>query len=190
MPRSCRLHAPCLARCADTETSQPQRVFRVNPVHERLAPVAVGDLVDQAHPVADDCLGGVVPGIVEVRHDQGLGKFRQHGAGGHGRTQALLELTDHRLVALLEVVRDERRKLFRFPPAEVAEVVKALRDPSLESRYLKRFKADWAEWVCDKEFPYNLDGEPMKARKIRFEVVPKSLRLIVPENCPLLSANN
>ena len=92
--------------------------------------------------------------------------------------------------ALIDDGQFDTVALFRFPPAEVAEVVKTLRDPSLESRYLKRFKADWAEWVCDKEFPYNLDGEPMKARKIRFEVVPKSLRLIVPENCPLLSANN
>lgn len=92
--------------------------------------------------------------------------------------------------ALIDDGQFDTVALFRFPPSEVAEVVKALRDPSQESRYLKRFKADWAEWVCDMEFPYNLDGEPMRARKIRFEVVPKSLRLIVPGNCPLLTANN
>jgi len=34
--------------------------------------------------------------------------------------------------------------------------------------------------------PINLDGEPIKANKIRFEVLPGAIKLVLPENCSMI----
>ena len=47
-----------------------ERVVRVHPFHERQLAVLVRDLVDQPDPVADDALGGIVPGVVDAPADQ------------------------------------------------------------------------------------------------------------------------
>ena len=36
--------------------------------------------------------------------------------------------------------------------------------------------------------PVNLDGEPVQFSSVRYEAVPRAIRLIVPPDCPLLSA--
>lgn len=62
-----------------------------------------------------------------------------------------------------------------------------IKNPSSQGRYVKYFKTPWIEGESEKIIPVNLDGEPYKNKKIRFEVVPNAIDLILPEHCPLLT---
>jgi diacylglycerol kinase family enzyme len=42
--------------------------------------------------------------------------------------------------------------------------------------------------VSDVEMPINLDGEPIRAKKIRFEVLPGAIKLVLPDNCSMLKS--
>jgi diacylglycerol kinase family enzyme len=75
-----------------------------------------------------------------------------------------------------------------FPKEDLGQVVKELTDPEASYTYVKRFRVPWAEWESDVEMPINLDGEPIKARKIRFEVMPGAIQLVLPDNCPLITS--
>ena len=54
--------------------------------------------------------------------------------------------------------------------------------------YVKRFRVPWVEWESEIEMPINLDGEPISSKKIRFEIVPAAIKLVLPENCPMTSS--
>lgn len=45
----------------------------------------------------------------------------------------------------------------------------------------------WLEIVTPDEMTFNLDGEPLKAKHVRIEVVPAALRCRLPPQCPLLA---
>ena len=75
-----------------------------------------------------------------------------------------------------------------FPKEGLGQVLKELTTPDINGVYVKRFKVPWAEWESEIEMPINLDGEPIKTRKIRFEVLPGAIQLVLPEKCPLTSA--
>jgi len=77
--------------------------------------------------------------------------------------------------------------LHAFPVEAIGQVIKELLDARLNGKYVKRSRAPWAEWESEEDTPINLDGEPITARHLRFEVAPRALRLVLPENCPLLS---
>lgn len=62
-----------------------------------------------------------------------------------------------------------------------------IKNPSSQGRYVKYFKTPWIEGESEKIIPVNLDGEPYKNKKIRFEIVPNAIDLILPEHCPLLT---
>lgn len=47
----------------------------------------------------------------------------------------------------------------------------------------------WIEVEADAGLNINLDGEPMAATRFRFEAVPEALRLHLPDDSPLLTAN-
>jgi diacylglycerol kinase family enzyme len=51
--------------------------------------------------------------------------------------------------------------------------------------FVKRFRVPWAEWEACVEMPINLDGEPVRARKMRFQVLPGALRVVLPDDCPM-----
>lgn len=78
--------------------------------------------------------------------------------------------------------------LTSFPQKAIGQVIKELTDPKANGQYVKRFRVPWAEWKSDIEIPINLDGEPIKARRIRFEVLPGAIKLVLPINCPMLKS--
>jgi lipid kinase YegS len=75
--------------------------------------------------------------------------------------------------------------LLRFPPEDLGQVIQELMESEASGDYVKRFRVPWAEWESDVAMPINLDGEPIKTNKIRFEVIPGAIHLVLPENCPL-----
>lgn len=82
---------------------------------------------------------------------------------------------------LLDIV-----SLRNFPPEAAPQVVRELMDPSIDGEYVQRLQVPWAEWNSTPAMPVNLDGEPIQATYIRFEVIPGAIRLVLPKHCPLL----
>ena len=54
-------------------------------------------------------------------------------------------------------------------------------------QFVMRLRAAWIEIEAREPLPVNLDGEPFRAPHIRFAVVPRCLRLVLPADCPCLS---
>ncbi len=73
-----------------------------------------------------------------------------------------------------------------FTLADIPQVIAEIKLPSAEGEFVKYFKTPWIESESDEYIPVNLDGEPYKNRKIRFEVLPHAIDLVLPENCPCL----
>lgn len=76
--------------------------------------------------------------------------------------------------------------LMHTPAEFLLQTVKEILNPQVSGTYVKRFRAPWAEWSCESGMPINLDGEPIQVQRIRFEVVPGSIQLVLPKNCPLI----
>ena len=75
--------------------------------------------------------------------------------------------------------------LCHFLPEALSQVIEELITSEVNGEFVKRFRAPWAEWKSDVEMPINLDGEPISSKKIRFEVMPGAIKLVLPENCPM-----
>lgn len=99
---------------------------------------------------------------------------RQAGGGQQLAPDALID------DGLLDIVG-----LLDFPTEAVGQVIKELTGDKPDGDYVKWFRVPWAEWESDVEMPINLGGEPIKAKKIRFEVLPGAIKLVLPENCPM-----
>ena len=104
---------------------------------------------------------------------------RQAGGGQQLAPTALIN------DGLLDIVA-----LYHFPPEALGQVIKELTETEANGDYVKRFRVPWAEWESDVEMPINLDGEPIKTNNIRFEVLPGAIKLVLPENCPLITSNS
>jgi len=101
---------------------------------------------------------------------------RQAGGGQQLAPQALID------DGMLDVVA-----LNHFPADALSQVIDELMTPEANGEYVKRFRVPWVEWESDIEMPINLDGEPISSKKIRFEVKPAAIKLVLPENCPMTS---
>ncbi|ADN74970.1 diacylglycerol kinase catalytic region [Ferrimonas balearica DSM 9799] len=82
---------------------------------------------------------------------------------------------------LLEVVA-----LLAFPASALDQVVREIRQPAADNQYVRWLQVPWAEYHSDTPVPINLDGEPIETEKVRFEVCPGALDLVLPPDCPLL----
>ncbi len=106
-----------------------------------------------------------------------VGNGRQAGGG--------LEVTPRACVddGLLDVlaVRD-------IPALALLTAARELQELSPDGEYINYWQTPWAEVHTEEAIPVNLDGEPMQFSSVRYEAVPRAIRLIVPPNCPLLSA--
>jgi lipid kinase YegS len=76
--------------------------------------------------------------------------------------------------------------IHHFPIEALSQVVKEIQDPSIPGTYVSRYTAPWAELESEAEIPMNLDGEPFSSKKIRFEVIPESIKLVLSENSPVI----
>jgi len=71
-----------------------------------------------------------------------------------------------------------------FPIADVAVVAKEIEEPTPDGRYVSCFQAPWIETAAKGPMPVNLDGEPISEKRIRFETVPRAIRMVLPDDCP------
>lgn len=76
-----------------------------------------------------------------------------------------------------------------FPLADVGQVIQEVLNPSVAGKYIKRFRTKWVESSPNKTRSVNLDGEPYEANNIRFDVLPKAIKLVLPKDCPCISGN-
>ena len=100
---------------------------------------------------------------------------RQAGGGQQLAPNALINDGLIDLIALLE-----------FPKERLAQVIREVQSPDVKGEYVKRYRVPWAEWESDIEIPTNLDGEPVMAKRIRFDVIPEAIKMVLPEKCQLL----
>jgi lipid kinase YegS len=105
-----------------------------------------------------------------------VGNGRQAGGG--------LQVTPRARVddGLLDVltVRD-------IPALALLTAARELQELSPDGEYISYWQTPWAEVHTEEVIPVNLDGEPVQFSSVRYEAVPRAIRLIVPPNCPLLS---
>ena len=75
-----------------------------------------------------------------------------------------------------------------IPPMALLTAARELQQLSPDGEYISYWQTPWAEVYPEESIPVNLDGEPVRFSSVRYEAVPKAIRLIVPPDCPLLSA--
>lgn len=76
-----------------------------------------------------------------------------------------------------------------FLPHELPQVIDEIQNPTETGQFVKHTQASWLEIDFPKTLPLNLDGEPYRSNKIRFDVKPQSIRLVLPSHCPCLSVH-
>jgi len=108
-----------------------------------------------------------------------VGNGRQTGGGVQVTPRA------HVADGLLDVlaVRD-------IPTLALLTAARELQELSPDGEYISYWQTPWVEVHTEEAIPVNLDGEPMQFSSVRYEAVPRAIRLIVPPNCPLLSAQS
>jgi lipid kinase YegS len=108
-----------------------------------------------------------------------VGNGRQTGGGIQVAPRARI---DDGLLDLL-VVR-------QIPAMALLTAARELQQLSPDGEYISYRQTPWAEVYPEESIPVNLDGEPVRFSSVRYEAVPRAIRLIVPPNCPLLSATS
>ena len=78
----------------------------------------------------------------------------------------------------------------QIPAMALLTAARELQELSPDGEYISYWQTSWAEVCPEESIPVNLDGEPVRFSSVRYEAVPKAIRLIVPPNCPLLSATS
>jgi lipid kinase YegS len=106
-----------------------------------------------------------------------IGNGRQTGGGVQVAPRARI---DDGLLDIL-AVRE-------IPALALLTAARELQELSPDGEYISYWQTPWAEVCTEEEIPVNLDGEPVRFSSVRYEAVPKAIQLIVPPNCPLLSA--
>ncbi len=106
-----------------------------------------------------------------------VGNGRQAGGGVQVAPRARI---DDGLLDIL-AVRD-------IPASGLLTAARELRELSPDGEYISYWQTPWAEVCTEEAIPINLDGEPVRFSSVRYEAIPRAIRLIVPPNCPLLSA--
>jgi lipid kinase YegS len=106
-----------------------------------------------------------------------VGNGRQTGGGVQVAPRARI---DDGLLDVL-VVR-------QIPAIALLTAARELPELSPDGEYISYWQTPWAELYPEEVIPVNLDGEPETFSSVRYEAVPRAIRLIAPPNCPLLSA--
>src|SRR6266516_89755 len=143
-------------------------------------------------PAADGVMGAIL--AMTVHHYRGrvtlpdreitgsgpvaiVGNGRQAGGG--------IQVTPRACVddGLLDVLA-----VREIPALALLTAARELQELSPDGEYISYWQTPWAEVHTKEAIPVNLGGEQLRFSKVRYEEVPKAIRLIVPPNCPLLSA--
>jgi lipid kinase YegS len=73
-----------------------------------------------------------------------------------------------------------------FPILKIDQVFSELSNPTESGEFIKHFRTPWLQAGAKEPIPVNLDGEPYSGDQVRFEAIPKALRLAVPPTCPCI----
>ncbi len=77
-----------------------------------------------------------------------------------------------------------------FELTDIPQVLLELANLGSEGTFVKYFKTPWVECETQEQMPTNLDGEPYSSRHIRFEIIPKAIKLVMPMTTPLLEGQD
>ncbi|WP_046224759.1 lipid kinase YegS [Vibrio sp. ECSMB14106] len=110
-----------------------------------------------------------------------VGAFCNGRLAGGGQSLAPEALIDDGLMDLTLVKS--------FVASELPQVLEELKSPDEDGKYIVHTQTSWLDIDFTQPLPINLDGEPYRSNNIRFEVVPSSIRLVLPDDCPCLSKN-
>jgi diacylglycerol kinase family enzyme len=75
-----------------------------------------------------------------------------------------------------------------IPATALLTAARELQQLSPDGEYISYWQTPWVDVYPEEAIPVNLDGEPVEFSSVRYEAVPKAIQLILPSNCPLLSA--
>ena len=75
----------------------------------------------------------------------------------------------------------------QVPPTALLTAARELQQLPADGEYISYWQTPWLEVHSEKAIPVNLDGEPLRFSRVRYEAAPKAIQLIVPPNCQLLS---
>ena len=74
-----------------------------------------------------------------------------------------------------------------FTLADIPQVLEEIKNPSSKGAFIRYLQTPWLESESEKIIPVNLDGEPYSSHKIRFEVLPFAIDLVLAEDCPCIT---
>jgi lipid kinase YegS len=106
-----------------------------------------------------------------------VGNGRQTGGGMQVAPRACI---DDGLLDVL-VVR-------QISPTALLAAARELQQLPPDGEYISYWQTPWLEVHPEESIPVTLDGEPLHFSTVRYEAAPGAISLIVPANCPLLSA--
>ncbi|MDV6250023.1 lipid kinase YegS [Vibrio sp. EA2] len=109
-----------------------------------------------------------------------LGAFCNGRMAGGGQSLAPNAMIDDGLMDLTLVCP--------FLPHNLPAVIDEINNPSINGDFVKHTRTSWLEIDFPNPLPLNLDGEPYRSRKVRFDILPNSIRLVLPEDCPCVGA--
>ena len=75
-----------------------------------------------------------------------------------------------------------------IPATAALTAARELQQLSPDGEYISYWQTPWVEVHSEETIPVNLDGEPVRFSSVRYEAIPKAIHLVVPPDCPLLSA--
>ena len=75
----------------------------------------------------------------------------------------------------------------QISPTALLAAARELQQLPPDGQYISYWQTPWLEVHPEEAIPVNLDGEPLRFSRVRYEAVPKAVQLIVPPNCRLLS---
>jgi lipid kinase YegS len=107
-----------------------------------------------------------------------IGAICNNRQAGGGQPLAPNALIDDGLLDVMVVTE--------FPLREVSTVINELNRPE-GGRYVKRFQASQIECQSNHGMPVNLDGEPYQATSMTVSALHHAVRLVLPQNCPVIS---
>ena len=76
----------------------------------------------------------------------------------------------------------------QISPTALLAAARELQQLPADGEYISYRQTPWLEVHSEATIPVNLDGEPLSFSKVRYEVLPKAIQVIVPPNCSLLSS--
>lgn len=74
----------------------------------------------------------------------------------------------------------------KFQIIDIPQVLDEIKNPSINGEFIKYIRTPWLESESKQIIPVNLDGEPYSSHKIRFEVLPDAIDLVIPKESPCL----